>query len=156
MTTGKTIALTRWTFIGKVMSLLFNTLSRFLYKCPFVWHLCHLSLKDFLEISGHLARKLFMKYLCFLYNEYISSCSTCSYIGRGYLSLYMFTYLYSWSKVYQLWLFFFFNFILLYNTVLVLPHINMNPPWVYMCSQSWTPLQPPSPYHPSALKALDV
>ena len=27
MTTGKTIALTRWTFVGKVMSLLFNTLS---------------------------------------------------------------------------------------------------------------------------------
>ena len=29
MTTGKTIALTRWTFVGKVMSLLFNVLSRF-------------------------------------------------------------------------------------------------------------------------------
>ena len=28
MTTGKSIALTRWTFIGKVMSLLFNMLSR--------------------------------------------------------------------------------------------------------------------------------
>ena len=28
MTTGNTIALTRWTFVGKVMSLLFNTLSR--------------------------------------------------------------------------------------------------------------------------------
>ena len=28
MTTGKTIALTRWTFVGKVMSLLLNTLSR--------------------------------------------------------------------------------------------------------------------------------
>ena len=28
MTTGKTIALTRWTFVVKVMSLLFNTLSR--------------------------------------------------------------------------------------------------------------------------------
>ena len=28
MTTGKTIALTRWTFVGKVMPLLFNTLSR--------------------------------------------------------------------------------------------------------------------------------
>ena len=28
MTTGKTIALTRWTFVGKVMSLLCNTLSR--------------------------------------------------------------------------------------------------------------------------------
>ena len=28
MTPGKTIALTRWTFVGKVMSLLFNMLSR--------------------------------------------------------------------------------------------------------------------------------
>ena len=28
MTTGKTIALTRWTFVGKVMSLPFNMLSR--------------------------------------------------------------------------------------------------------------------------------
>ena len=29
MTTGKTIALTIWNFVGKVMSLLFNMLSRF-------------------------------------------------------------------------------------------------------------------------------
>ena len=29
MTTGKIIALTRWTFVGKVMSLVFNVLSRF-------------------------------------------------------------------------------------------------------------------------------
>ena len=29
ITTGKIIALTRWTFVGKVMSLLFNMLSRF-------------------------------------------------------------------------------------------------------------------------------
>ena len=28
MTTGRTTALTRWTFVGKVMSLLFNMLSR--------------------------------------------------------------------------------------------------------------------------------
>ena len=28
MTTGKTMALTRWTFVSKVMSLLFNMLSR--------------------------------------------------------------------------------------------------------------------------------
>ena len=28
MTTGKPIALTRWTFVGKIMSLLFNMLSR--------------------------------------------------------------------------------------------------------------------------------
>ena len=28
MTTGKTLALTRWTFVGQVMSLIFNMLSR--------------------------------------------------------------------------------------------------------------------------------
>ena len=28
MTTGKTIALTRWNFVGKIMSVLFNMLSR--------------------------------------------------------------------------------------------------------------------------------
>ena len=34
MTTGKTIALTRWTFVGKVMSLLFNMLSRLVITVP--------------------------------------------------------------------------------------------------------------------------
>ena len=28
-------------------------------------------------------------------------------------------------------------------------YIDMNLPWVYMCSPSWTPLPLPSPYHPS-------
>ena len=46
-----------------------------------------------------------------------------------------------------IFLFLKFYCILPYNTVLVLPYINMNLPWVYMCSQSWTPLPPPSPYH---------
>ena len=32
MNTGKTIALTRWTFVGKVMSLLFNMLSRLVIR----------------------------------------------------------------------------------------------------------------------------
>ena len=42
MTTGKTIALTKWTFVDKVMSLLFNMLSRFVIaflprsKCPWL------------------------------------------------------------------------------------------------------------------------
>ena len=40
MTTGKTIALTRWIFVGKVMSLLFNMLSRLVI--------------DFLPRSKHL------------------------------------------------------------------------------------------------------
>ena len=44
MTTGKTIALTKWTFVGNVMSLLFNTLSRlvitFLPRSIFKFHGC--------------------------------------------------------------------------------------------------------------------
>ena len=40
---------------------------------------------------------------------------------------------------------------LLYNIVLVLPYINMNLPQVYVSSHSWTPLPPPSLYHPSGL-----
>ena len=32
---------------------------------------------------------------------------------------------------------------------MVLPYIDMNPPRVYMCSPSWTPLPPPSSSHPS-------
>ena len=42
---------------------------------------------------------------------------------------------------------FYFYFVLLYNTVLVLPYIDMNPPRVYMRSQIWTPLPPPTPDH---------
>ena len=34
MTTGKTIVLTRWTFVGKVTSLLFNMLSRLVITFP--------------------------------------------------------------------------------------------------------------------------
>ena len=46
--------------------------------------------------------------------------------------------------------YFLFYFIFkLYNIVLVLPNIEMNPPQVYMCSPSWTLLPPPSPCHPS-------
>ena len=42
MTTGKTIALTRWAFVGKVMSLVFNMLSKLVItflpksKCPLI------------------------------------------------------------------------------------------------------------------------
>ena len=40
MTTGKTIALTMWTFAGKVMSLLFNALSPYFhFFLLFIYHL---------------------------------------------------------------------------------------------------------------------
>ena len=45
MTTGKTIALTRWTFVGNVMSLLFNMLSRLVIA--------------FLQRSKHLLMKYY-------------------------------------------------------------------------------------------------
>ena len=40
MTTGKTIAVTRWTFVSKVMSLLFNTLSRLFVRAALLHNLC--------------------------------------------------------------------------------------------------------------------
>ena len=62
-------------------------------------------------------------------------CPQCS--SLGYLTAHSLTF-------FRAFIFFFFNFyfyfILLYNTVLVLPYIDMNPPRVYMCSQTWTPL----------------
>ena len=36
MTTGKTIALTRWNFVSEAMSLLFNTLSRMVIIAKFI------------------------------------------------------------------------------------------------------------------------
>ena len=47
---------------------------------------------------------------------------------------------------------FYFYFILLYNTVLVLPYIDMNQPRVYMSSQFWTA---PPPHLPSHIITLD-
>ena len=48
---------------------------------------------------------------------------------------------------YLFYFYFYFYFILFYNTVLVLPYVDMNPPQVYVSSQPWTPLPPPSPCH---------
>ena len=50
---------------------------------------------------------------------------------------------------FQLYFFLFYFIFKLYNIVLVLPNIEMNPPQVYLCSPSWTLLPPPSPYPPS-------
>ena len=61
MTTGKTIALTRWTFVGKVMPLL-NTLSRFVlaslkgYSLVVVKGLVYLSEAMNCAVQGHQGR----------------------------------------------------------------------------------------------------
>ena len=50
--------------------------------------------------------------------------------------------------------FFFFPFIFISWRLITLqywflPYIDMNQSWICMCSPSWTPLPPPSPFHPS-------
>ena len=81
MTTGKTIALTRWTFVGKAMSLLFNMLSRLVIT--------------FLQRSKHLLisciciyRDLYIYiYICIYIN-------TLRYIFSLYTNVYSYRYLY--------------------------------------------------------------
>jgi len=68
MTTGKSMALTRWTFIGKVMSLAFNMLSRLLFQgqllnlklfspilgvifSSHLWYICTLDYYSFIEMN---------------------------------------------------------------------------------------------------------
>ena len=46
MTTGETIALTRWTFVGKVMSLHFNMLSRLIITFPLKLYQCKYAFKN--------------------------------------------------------------------------------------------------------------
>ena len=65
------------------------------------------------------------------------------------------THRYSWRPLLRSWVFYVFNYF--YNTVLVLPYIDVNPLQVYTCSPSWTPsptsLLPPHIFllgHPSA------
>ena len=60
MTTGKTITLTIWTFVGKVMSQLFNILSRFVIA--------------FLPRSKHLLISWLPKTLIFSENKVINNC----------------------------------------------------------------------------------
>ena len=60
VTTGKTIALTRQTFVSKVLSLLFNTLSRFVIA--------------FLPRSKHLLISWLLKTLIFSENKVINNC----------------------------------------------------------------------------------
>ena len=70
----------------------------------------------------------------------------CVFLVHGICNFYL---------IHREFLFFqFYLFTLLYNIVLVLPYIDMHPPWMYACSPSWTPSNlPPHPIplgHPSA------
>ena len=59
MTPGKTIASTRWTFVGKAMSLLFNMLSRFVI--PFLSRSKHLLISWLQSLSAVILETKEMK-----------------------------------------------------------------------------------------------
>ena len=68
------------------------------------------------------------------------------------VSIILYRLFFSFSIQFIFYFFYFYFYFLPYNIVLVLPYINMNPPWMYRCSQSWTLLPPRTiPLgHPSA------
>ena len=76
----------------------------------------------------------FMFFITYHYDNYYLQVTLTKFFNINYFSL---------KYIYLVF------FLFIYFILLVLPYINMNPPRVYMCSQTWTSLPPPSPYHPS-------
>ena len=81
MTTGKTIALTRWTFVDKVMSLLFNMLTRLVISfLPRSKHLL-IHIRASL-ISGNMYVKVMDIYICLVCFQKLSEASVPSQDGK--------------------------------------------------------------------------
>ena len=81
MTTGKTIALTRWTFVGKVMSLLFNMLSRLVVIKP-LW--LSGSWKSFLYSSVYSCHLFLISPASIQFSSVAQSCPTlCDPMNRS-------------------------------------------------------------------------
>ena len=100
-------------------------------------------------ISFHFSESSSVSFINVLYfSAYKTFTTLVRFIPKCFIIIFLDVIFFSYSN--SKWVvFFILLFILLYNIVLVLPYINMHPPWVYTCSPSWTPLPPPSPYHPS-------
>ena len=83
----------------------------------------------------------------------IHLCLFCCLAYRVIVNIFLFSFLnISCIFIFKFDLFYFIKFYLifkLYNIVLILPNIKMNPPREYPCSPSWTLLPPPYPYPPS-------
>ena len=88
MTTGKTIALTRWTFVGKVLSLLFNMLSRlvtsiYIFQMAFVvtglsknmqWSLMSFNLEESLFLYFYFSfSQLYTSSIYYILSHYLTS-----------------------------------------------------------------------------------
>ena len=140
MTTGKTIDLTRWTFVSEVISLLLNMLSRFVIV--------------FLARSKRLLISWLQSPSAVILETKKIKSVTVSIVSRpicqeviGQDAMIFVFWMLSFKPDFSFNIFYF--IFKLYNIVLVLPYINMNPPQVYTCSPSWTLLPPPSLYYPS-------
>ena len=83
MTTGKTLALTRRTFVGKVMSLLFNILSRFVIA--FLPRSKHL-LISWLQSPGNYVPAYTHTYMCVYISIYTPVC-----VYMWFVCLYLYT-----------------------------------------------------------------
>ena len=90
MTTGKTIALTRPTFIGKVMSLLFNMLSRLVIT--FLPRSKHLLISWLQSPSAEIGRASCRERVCVsqfivsdLFSDLIALLENCEWDGGGCL-----------------------------------------------------------------------
>ena len=84
LTTGKTIAFTRWTFVGKVMSLLFNTLSRFVIT--FLPRSKHLSI-SWLKSPSAVTLEFYISFSIIKYiHIFCNSCFHSSIFGAKIIS----------------------------------------------------------------------
>ena len=146
ITTGKIIALTVQTFVGKVMSLLFNTLSRFdITFLPWSKHL----LISWERSPSALILEPKENKICHSFHFspiYLPWSNGTGYHDLSFLNV---------EGCFFFFLFNFFSFIFISWRLITLQycsgfcHRHMNQPWIYMYSPSWTPLPPPSLPAPS-------
>ena len=71
--------------------------------------------------------------------------TTSSLLGKNVLFIHIFIYT---LKTFFKFIFISCRLITLQYCSGFLPYIDMNQPWIYMCSPSWSPLPPPSISHP--------
>ena len=121
------------------------------FSAPFVLSWNMVTVSQHSEIGTHY---LFLRVCsCFLNLLFLLECGwfllLCSqvhffpsFISYSAFKLTQCVFIYLFLKIYFSWR-------LHYNIVVVLAYIDMNQPWVYLCSPSWTPFPLPSPSCPS-------
>ena len=105
--------------------------------------------------------EMILHFYLFVFSQWITDCWTvdftflwpfmCPSVNCSFLSLAHFSYLYHQQLLTRVSLFFFPFIFIIWKLITLqycsgfLSYINMNQPWIYMYSPSWSPLPPPSP-----------